>query len=425
MIINPVSSMKGELTVPGDKSISHRSIMLGSIAEGTSRIHGFLTGADCISTMSCFRAMGVEILQDGTEVTVHGAGLHGLKAPADILDCGNSGTTTRILSGLLAGQGFDTVLTGDESIRRRPMKRIMEPLTLMGADISSREGNGCAPLVIKGSALHGIRYSSPVASAQVKSCILFAGLYAEGETSVTEPTLSRNHTELMLQGFGADISSEGTTASLRPGRKLYAREIEIPGDISSAAYFLGAGLIVPDSSLLVKNVGINPTRAGLLEVLEAMGADLSLENRRTATGEPVADIRVRTSLLHGTEIGGALIPRLIDELPLIAVLASRAEGQTVIKDAAELKVKESDRILLVTNGLKAMGADITATEDGMIIKGPAKLHGAPIESAKDHRIAMSFAVAALAAEGDTDIKDAECVRISYPGFYETLKSLCG
>lgn len=427
MKIYSSESLRGTLSVPGDKSISHRSIMLGSIAEGDTHVHGFLNGADCISTMNCFKAMGVDLEFSGTDVTVHGVGLHGLKKPSAILDCGNSGTTTRIISGLLAGQSFDTVLTGDASIQKRPMKRVMEPLNLMGARVSSINNNGCAPLSIMGSALHGIDYISPVASAQVKSSILMAGLYANGRTSVSEPYLSRNHTELMLRAFGADITSEGSTAMLNPGRLLYGQEINIPGDISSAAYFIGAGLIVPNSLVTVKNVGINPTRAGIIEVFRRMGAALRLLNVHDETGESVADICAGTSSLHGTVISGAEIPTLIDELPLIAIVASQAHGTTVIKDAAELKVKESDRIALMTEGLRAMGADITATDDGMIINGPAKLHGATINDALDHRIAMSFAIAALVDQGTepVEIQHPECVSISYPGFFSDLEKISG
>ncbi len=420
MIIQKSAPLRGEITVPGDKSISHRAVMLGSIAEGETQIRGFLNGADCISTINCFRSMGVKIRQDGDEVLVSGAGLGGLHAPEGDLDCGNSGTTIRILSGLLAGQNFDSRIKGDESIQKRPMGRVITPLTQMGADISSEKGNGCAPLLIRGAKLHGISYSSPVASAQVKSSILLAGLTAEGKTRVSEPHLSRNHTELMLRGFGADIETEGNTVTLTPGRPLHGCTVNVPGDISSAAYFIGAALLVPDSFLTIRNVGINPTRSGILDVFKAMGADIRSENNRIEAGESVADLVVRYSPLHGTEISGSLIPRLIDELPLIAVAAAAAEGETVIKDAAELRVKESDRIEYVCSGLKAMGADVTPTEDGMILKGSSSLRGAVIPTAKDHRIAMSFAIAGLIAEGETEIKDADCVRISFPDFYDIL-----
>ena len=423
-----ITGLKGTVSVPGDKSISHRGIMFGSIADGTTEIHNFLPGADCLATIRCFRALGLEIEQEGSTVIVHGKGLHGLSAPSHILDVGNSGTTTRLLSGILAGQPFESKLSGDESLNSRPMKRIIDPLTQMGADISSILHNGCAPLYIAPSRLHGIHYDSPVASAQVKSCILLAGLYADGETSVTEPGLSRNHTELMLKEFGADIRSvhdldcSRTTAIIQPGRELHGQKLTVPGDISSAAYFIAAGLIVPDSEIRITNVGINPTRAGILKICEDMGARIELSNERTEGGEKIADITVRTSRLHGTVIEGDIIPALIDEIPVIAVMAAVAEGTTVIRDAAELKVKETDRIETVTDNLKAMGCDVTPTEDGMIING-GKLKGASIHTLLDHRIAMAFSIAALAAEGRTRILDSKCVDVSYPAFYDTFEEL--
>lgn len=415
--------LKGEITVPGDKSISHRAVMFGALAQGTTEVTNFLQGADCLSTIDCFRRLGITIENTPEKILVHGKGLHGLQKPDSILNVGNSGTTTRLISGILAGQTFETTLTGDESIQSRPMKRIMDPLLMMGADISSLYGNHCAPLRIAGAKLHGISYHSKVASAQVKSCILLAGLYAEGLTSVTEPTVSRNHTELMLRGFGADITLEGKTAQIQPEPTLIGQKIEVPGDISSAAYFIAAGLIVPGSEILIKNVGINPTRDGILRVCREMGADLTLLNEREHSGEPVADILVRHSNLKAVTIGGEIIPTLIDELPIIAVMACFASGTTIIKDAAELKVKESDRIAVMTEQLSRMGAHITATEDGMIIEGGYPLHGATIDTALDHRIAMSFAIAALAAEGETQLKNADCVKISYPDFYESLFNL--
>lgn len=416
-------SLRGQVTVPGDKSISHRAVMFGSIARGTTEIHGFLQGADCLSTISCFEKMGVAIQNQGETVLVHGNGLRGLKKPSGVLDCGNSGTTTRLISGILCAQDFDVTLTGDDSIQRRPMKRIMEPLSMMGARIKSVRDNGCAPLLIQGGPVHGIHYTSKVASAQVKSSILLAGLYGDGPTKVTEPYVSRNHSELMLQMFGAQVSTEGTTASVMPASELYAAKIEVPGDISSAAYFIAAGLMVPGSEILIRGVGINPTRDGILHVCRSMGADLQLLNIQEGPGEPRADILVRHSSLRGTDIGGALIPTLIDELPVIAAMACMAEGDTVIRDAAELKVKESNRIAVMVRNLTAMGARVRETEDGMVITGGAPLHGAVIDSHKDHRIAMTFAVASLCAEGTTEILDADCVNISYPGFYEDLKRL--
>ena len=423
-----ITGLKGRVTVPGDKSISHRCIMFGSIADGVTEIRNFLEGADCLATIRCFRSMGIEIEEKDTTVIVHGKGLHGLSAPDSILDVGNSGTTTRLLSGILAGQPFESKLSGDESLNSRPMKRIMDPLTQMGAHISSILRNGCAPLYIAPSALHGIHYDSPVASAQVKSCILLAGLYAEGETSVTEPSLSRNHTELMLREFGADIrtthalNSTEATASIRPCGRLFGQKITVPGDISSAAYFIAAGLIVPDSEILIENVGINPTRAGILKVCEDMGGNITLLNERTEGGEKIADILVKTSSLHGITIEGDIIPTLIDEIPVIAVMAAAAEGTTIIKDAEELKVKETDRIETVTDNLKAMGCNVTPTADGMIITG-GKLKGASIHTLLDHRIAMAFSIAALVAEGNTKILDSKCVDVSYPTFYDTFEQL--
>ena len=423
-----ITGLKGSVTVPGDKSISHRCIMFGSIADGITEVRNFLQGADCLATIRCFRSLGIEIEETDSTVTVHGKGLHGLSAPDGILDVGNSGTTTRLLSGILAGQPFESRLSGDESLNSRPMKRIIDPLTQMGARISSIPGNGCAPLHIAPSSLHGIHYDSPVASAQVKSCILLAGLYADGETSVTEPSLSRNHTELMLREFGADLrtshslDSTKATASIRPCSGLYGQKITVPGDISSAAYFIAAGLIVPDSEILIENVGINPTRAGILKVCEDMGGNITLLNERTEGGEKIADILVKTSSLHGITIEGDIIPTLIDEIPVIAVMAAVAEGTTVIKDASELKVKETDRIETVTDNLKAMGCNVTPTADGMIITG-GKLKGASIHTLLDHRIAMAFSIAALVAEGTTKILDSKCVDVSYPTFYDTFEQL--
>lgn len=421
MNFNRIKSLKGSVTIPGDKSISHRAVMFGSIAKGITEITGFLQGADCLSTISCFQKMGVNIENIGDKVIVHGNGLRGLNAPNEILDVGNSGTTTRLISGILAGQNFTSVLSGDSSLNKRPMKRIITPLSLMGANISSNEG--CAPLTITGSPLRGIDYTSPVSSAQIKSCVLLAGLYAEGTTSVTEPSLSRNHTELMLSAYGADITSSGLTAKVSPATELFGQKVSVPGDISSAAYFIAAGLIVPNSEILVQNVGLNPTRDGLIKVCLQMGADITIQNERIEGGEPVGDLLVRHSNLTGITIKGEIIPTLIDEIPIIAVLAAYAKGQTIIADAAELKVKECDRIDAMTTTLSDMGVDITATEDGMIINGGKPLHGALIRDYMDHRIAMSLAVAALNAEGTTTIENAEIANVSYPSFYEDLKRL--
>lgn len=413
---------KGEVTIPGDKSISHRAIMFGSLAEGTTIVENFLKGADCLSTIDCFRKLGVSIEETGQQIRIQGKGLHGLTKPEGILDTGNSGTTTRLISGILSGQSFETTLTGDASIQKRPMGRIIEPLSQMGASIESVKGNGCAPLRIQGRPLHGIHYTTKVASAQVKSAILLAGLYADSPTSVTEPALSRNHSELMLGYFGADVQSSGTTATIQPNPRLQGQKVCVPGDISSAAYFLAAGCITPDSEILIRNVGTNPTRDGMLKVMEMMGAELTIYPKKEQTGEPTADLLVKTSSLKGCTIEGSIIPTLIDELPMITVIACFAEGTTIIKDAAELKVKESNRIDVMVENLSAMGAHITGTEDGMIIEGGYPLHGAVIDSHLDHRIAMSFAIAGLNAEGETDIQGAECVNISYPGFYQDLRN---
>ena len=430
MIFHKRGPLKGSVTVPGDKSISHRSVMFGALAEGVTEVTNFLQGADCLSTIRCFNQLGIEIDHNRStdHIIIHGKGLHGLSKLSDILDVGNSGTTMRLISGILSGQPFDTILNGDESIQKRPMGRIMTPLAMMGADIKSIPQNGCAPLTInhtmgRNPKLMGIHYVSPVASAQIKSCVLLAGLYAEGETSVTEPSLSRNHTELMLHEFGASVTSKDNTATIQPNPILKGQKINVPGDISSAAYFIAAALLVPNSELCIKNVGINPTRDGILRICRQMGADIILENVIDNGGEPVADLVVRQSNLTGTEVGGDLIPTLIDELPMIAVLACFAQGQTVIRDAAELKVKESNRIDVMVENLTRMGADITATADGMIINGGKPLHGAVIESKADHRIAMSLAIASLMAEGETTILNAECVNISYPTFYSDLARL--
>ena len=422
MIFHKAHHLKGEVTVPGDKSISHRAVMFGSLAEGTTEVLNFLQGADCLSTIDCFRRLGISIENTPDHILIHGKGLHGLHKPDGILDTGNSGTTTRLISGILAGQPFETTLTGDASIQKRPMRRIMEPLSMMGADISSLRGNDCAPLRIKGAPLHGIHYHSKVASAQVKSAILLAGLYADDITRVTEPVISRNHSEIMLKYFGADLQSEGTTAAISPNPALHGQKVCVPGDISSAAYFIAAGLLVPGAEILIRNVGINPTRDGILKVAQAMGGDITLLNVNH-DGEPTADLLVKHSTLHGITIEGAIIPALIDELPVINVMAACAEGTTIIRDAAELKVKESNRIDVMVRYLSAMGCAITATEDGMIIEGGRSLHGAVIDSHMDHRIAMSFAIAALVADGDTETRGSDVVTISYPDFYADLARL--
>lgn len=429
MELTSITGLKGEVCIPGDKSISHRSVMFGAIAHGITEIHHFLMGADCLATIDCFRKMGIEIHIQKDRVLVHGKGLHGLSAPSGTLQVKNSGTTTRLISGILAGQPFASSLSGDDSLNSRPMKRIMEPLTQMGAHISSLLDNDCAPLKIEPGVLHGIHYTSPVASAQVKSCLLLAGLYADGKTAVTEPILSRNHTELMLREFGADIrtvhelAGSQATAVIRPCQELYGQKITVPGDISSASYFIAAGLLVPDSEILIKNVGINPTRAGFLKVCEDMGGTITLLNERTEAGEKMADILVKSSHLHGISVHGDIIPTLIDEIPIIAVMAACAEGTTVIRDAGELRVKETDRIETVTDNLLAMGCSVLPTEDGMVIKGGVPLKGATIHTLLDHRIAMAFSIAALVAEGKTKILDSHCIDVSYPGFYDTFEQL--
>ena len=423
MQINPCAPLRGEITVPGDKSISHRAVMLGALASGTTHITGFLMGEDCLSTIDCFRKMGVSIDVSDKEVVVEGVGLHGLTAPKSELYTGNSGTTTRLLSGILAGQSFTSTMNGDASIQKRPMGRVMKPLRKMGASIEGRDDNFC-PLTMHPSELHGIEYRLPVASAQLKSAILLAGLYAEGQTTVIEPAPSRDHTERMFRALGVEIETNGNVITLEPPEDLHAVDIAVPADISSAAFFLVAGAIVPGSELTIRNVGVNPTRTGILDVLRSMGADITESNFRD-DAEPVCDLTVRHSRLHGTEIGGAIIPRLIDELPVIAVAAAFAEGETVIRDAQELKVKESNRIAAMVAELTKAGVDVEETDDGMIVHGGAKPHGASFETYKDHRIAMSLAVLGLAAEGASRIDEPEVVAISYPDFFATLEKLGG
>lgn len=424
-IINKASNLNGTITVPGDKSISHRSIMLGALSKGTTHISGFLTGEDCLSTVSCFRKMGIDIEINDTNVTVNGKGLYGLSKPNETLYVGNSGTTLRLMTGILSAQDFSCDITGDESIQKRPMDRVSIPLSLMGANISGTDKNGklCAPLHIDGSKLNAIEYKLPVASAQVKSAILLAAMYAKGETTVIEPEPTRDHTEIMLNYLGANIKHVGNRIICTPVPELYAHDITVPADISSAAYFITAGLICPDSVITIKNVGVNPTRTGITDIYLKMGADITFSNEMTVCGEATADITVRYSKLKGTVIGGDIIPRLIDEIPIIAVAACFAQGTTIIKDAQELKVKESNRIKTVVEELTKMGADIKETDDGMIINGTGSLKGAVTESHNDHRIAMACAIAGLMAEGKTQINDSQCVDISFPGYFELLESL--
>ncbi len=422
MIISKTTRCRGEITVPGDKSISHRAVMLGALSEGTTEITNFLQGADCLSTIGCFRKMGIEIDNTPERILIHGRGLHGLSAPSGVLDAGNSGTTTRLISGILAAQPFETVLTGDSSIQKRPMRRIIEPLSMMGADITSVNGNDCAPLRINGAPLHGIHYHSGIASAQVKSAVLLAGLYADGITRVTEPAVSRNHSEIMLKYFGASVNTEGTTAAIEPDPVLKGQKVNVPGDISSAAFFIAAGLLIPGAEVLIHNVGINPTRDGILRVAKAMGGNITYLNVRH-DGEPTADLLIKHSALHGTVIEGDIIPTLIDELPVINVMAACAEGTTIVRNAEELRAKESNRIDIMVDYLKAMGCDITGTKDGMIINGGRPLHGIEIDPHMDHRIAMSFAIAGLVADGSTAIAEDDIVSVSYPGFYDELRRL--
>jgi 3-phosphoshikimate 1-carboxyvinyltransferase len=429
IIQHPASgiSLKGKIRVPGDKSISHRALMLGALALGETKIEGLLLGEDPRSTAKCFQAMGASISELNTElVTVQGIGLGNLIEPIDILDAGNSGTTLRLMLGLLASHPdkFFTV-TGDSSLRSRPMSRVVKPLQQMGAQIWGRKGSSLAPLAVQGQALKAIQYNSPIASAQVKSCVLLAGLMTEGKTTVTEPALSRDHSERMLRAFGAEleVDPENKSVTVIGGATLHGQTVVVPGDISSAAFWLVAAAIVPDSELVIENVGVNPTRTGILEALAMMGADIGQENLREVAGEPVADLRVRSSQLKSCTLAGDIIPRLIDEIPVLAVAAIFAEGTTVIKDAEELRVKESDRIAVMARQLTKMGAKVTELPDGMEITGGTKLIGVDVDSYTDHRIAMSLAIAALQATGTTTIHRAEAASISYPNFIATLQEV--
>lgn len=419
MVIQKIKKAVGQIKVPSDKSISHRAVMLGSLANGVTEISGFLKGADCLSTIDCFRKMGIDIDINGENVTVHGNGLRGLKKPDEMLYTGNSGTTTRLLCGILAGQNFDTSITGDASIQKRPMGRVVKPLSMMGAKIE----NEYCPLYITGTKLHGIDYKMPVASAQVKTAIILAGLYADGETVIHEIEKSRDHTELMLSAMGADLTVDNLDITVKPTNDLTAVNVDVPGDISSAAFFLVLGAIMPNSQITVINVGINPTRTGIIDVLKDMGADITLENVHTSAGETVADITVRSSSLKGTTVGGDIIPRLIDELPIIAVAAVFADGQTVIKDAQELKVKETNRIRAVVDEFNKCGIDITETDDGMIINGGKSIHGADFKTYGDHRMAMSLTVLAQLADGESTLDDSDCACVSYPTFFDDFYKL--
>lgn len=419
--------LQGRIQVPGDKSISHRALMLGAIAQGETRIKGLLLGEDPRSTAACFQAMGATISNLEAEwVTVQGLGVGQLQEPTQVLDAGNSGTTLRLMLGLLASQpGRFFTVTGDGSLRSRPMARVIRPLTEMGATIWGRDNNRLAPLAVRGQSLKPIHYRSPVASAQVKSCILLAGLTVDGDTTVTEPSLSRDHSERMLQAFGARLTTnpEERRVTLHGPSQLQGQTVVVPGDISSAAFWLVAAAIVPDSDLVIENVGINPTRTGILEALQQMNADITLENQRSATGEPVADLRVRTSQLKACTIGGDIIPRLIDEIPILAVAALFAEGTTRIQDAEELRVKESDRIAVMASQLARLGASVVERPDGLEISGGASLLGTDVDSHTDHRIAMSLAIAALRAKESTQIHRAEAAAVSYPPFADTLRQV--
>ncbi len=419
-ICTPGGRLNGELRVPGDKSISHRSIMLGSLAEGVTEVSGFLEGEDALATLQAFRDMGVRIDgPDNGRVTIHGVGLHGLKAPAKPLDMGNSGTSIRLLSGLMAGQAFEVTMVGDASLSKRPMKRVTDPLALMGAVVESAEG-GTPPLTVKGGAkLHGINYEMPMASAQVKSCLLLAGLYADSPTCVTEPAPTRDHTERMLAGFGYPVKRDGATACVEPGGKLTATPIDVPADISSATFFMVGAAISEGSDVLLKHVGINPTRIGVINILRLMGADMQVLNEQEVGGEPVADIRVRGGGLKGCRIPEEQVPLAIDEFPALFVAAACAEGETVLSGAEELRVKESDRIQVMADGLLALGVDAEATPDGMRIQGRgtgAAFNGGEVFAHGDHRIAMSFAMAALRASDAITIRDCANVATSFPNF---------
>ncbi len=425
-VVTPARSLRGEISVPGDKSISHRSIMLGSLAKGTTHVSGFLMGEDNLSTWKAFESMGVEINSTGPDaLEIVGVGIDGLSEPGDVIDCGNSGTTMRLMSGLLAGQNFFSVLTGDKYLRKRPMKRVVTPLTAMGARIWGREGGAKAPLAIQGGSLRTIEYTSPVSSAQVKSAVLLAGLSVDGETTVMEPHLSRDHSERMLSSFGAEVRpfAGGVTLVGRP--VLKAQEVMVPGDISSAAFFLVAGLVTPGAELLIRNVGINPTRSGIIDILVAMGGRLELQNVREQSGEPVADILVQHSRLKGIDIHGDMVPRAIDEFPVISVAAALAEGETTIRDAEELRVKETDRIDAMVCELNKLGGQVEGRPDGMVINGVEKLDGGRVASHGDHRIAMSLAIAALGAHGEVTIEDTGCTETSFPGFWELLERVRG
>ena len=424
LVIEKINQLKGNISVPGDKSISHRSLILGSIAQGETRIYNFLNSLDCLKTFECMQSLGSEIeLGEDNFIKIKGKGLYGLQEPKNILEVGNSGTTIRLLAGLLSGQNFYSVLNGDNSIRKRPMKRVVQPLRLMEADIWGREDGQFAPLSIKGSLLNPLQYTLPVASAQVKSALLLAGLYAAGETIIKEPLPTRDHTERMLSIMQADIMMSHQEIIIIGGKFLKGTDLFIPGDISSAAYFIAAASILKDSKIVISQVGVNPTRTGIIKILKSMGAKINILNYQIKSNEPQADLEIEYSELKGISIMPEEVPFLIDELPLIALVATQAQGKTIVSGAKELRVKETDRLKAIVSELKKMGANIKEKEDGFIVVGPSKLQGAACESYHDHRIAMSLAIAALLAEGKTVIKNSECIDISFPGFENTLQKL--
>lgn len=416
-------SLQGNITVPGDKSVSHRSVMFGSIAKGKTTVSGFLLGEDCLRTIDCFQKLGVDIEVDGTNVTINSPGIDGWTEPKEVLYTGNSGTTTRLMLGLLSGTNLHTIMTGDASIGKRPMRRVADPLRLMGAQIAGRDNGQYTPLAIQGGPLKAIDYKMPVASAQVKSAILLAGIRSEGTTVVREEEISRDHTERMLRQFGATVTVEDGVVSLQGGQTLTGTHVNVPGDISSAAFFLVAGAIAKNSRIVLQNVGVNETRDGIIEVLQKMGAKLSVSIDDENAAEPTAAITIETSELNSTTVEGSIIPRLIDEIPIIALLATQAAGRTIIKDAEELKVKETNRIDAVVNELKKLGANIEATDDGMVIEGPTPLHGGSLKTYGDHRIGMMGAIAALIADGKVELDDADCIAVSYPTFFDHINNL--
>jgi 3-phosphoshikimate 1-carboxyvinyltransferase len=422
-LLPTINGLKGVIDIPGDKSISHRSVMFGSIAQGITKVTNFLPGDDCLSTISCFRKLGVVIEENENELTIYGNGFDGLKEPDEVLDVGNSGTTIRLLLGILAGRPFFSTLIGDHSIGKRPMTRVTEPLRSMGAQIDGRKDGEFTPLSIRGGHLNPIHYQMPVASAQVKSALILAGLQAEGESIIIEKAESRDHTERMIRKFGGDVQKNDRTITVKGGQKLIASDILVPGDISSAAFFLVAGAIVPDSEIVLKNVGLNPTRTGIIEIMNKMGANLEIYQEEASSFEPAGDITVKTSSLRGTVIEGDVIPRLIDEIPIIALLATQAEGTTIIKDASELKVKETNRIDTVVQELTKLGASIEATDDGMIIHGGSTLTGGIVSSHGDHRIGMMLAIASLLCKDKVELENPEAISVSYPNFFNHLNSL--